>query len=186
MRLFISVVLIISMFCGCGNQSDEISKAMELRQRLLNSDRFCFDAVITADYGDRMYTFEVTCTASNIGAVNFTVVSPESIAGITGSVSEGTGKLIFDDTVLLFEPLSQGQLTPAIGPWLMVKAVLGGYIHSISEVNDQTELIIDDSLNTERFQAVLTLDNNLLPSVCEIFWNNRRILSLQITNFTVK
>lgn len=185
MRVILSVIMVIAILSGCGNKSDSISEAMELRRRLSKGESTCFEAVVTADYGDRIYTFTVASVAQNTGAVDFTVVSPETIAGITGSVSEGVGKLTFDDTVLLFEPLTQGQLTPAIGPWLMIKAILGGYIRSVSNVNDALKFTIDDSFKSECFQTILTLDRDQMPSFCEIIWNNRRILSMQISNFVV-
>ena len=185
MKIFISVILAAAILFGCGRQEDGVSVAMDLRQRLLIAEKSSFDAVITADYGDRMYTFNLACVVLNNGAVEFTVVSPHTIAGIAGSVSDGTGKLIFDDTVLLFEPLTQGQLTPIIGPWLMFKAILGGYIRSVANLNGQYEITIDDSFKSECFQTILTLDTDHNPLFCEIFWNERRILSIQISNYSL-
>ena len=185
MRALISLVLVIVMLTGCGRKSSCVSEMMQLRQHISKGERITFEANVTADYGDRIYTFSLMCVADPGGSVDFSIESPDTIAGITGSVSEGVGKLTFDDTVLLFEPLTQGQLTPAIGPWLMFNAVLGGYVRSASKGKDGTEVTIDDVFKSESFQTVLTLNQEQLPICCEIIWNNRRILSIEINNFTV-
>ena len=170
---------------GCSKQSTGVSDALEFRQRLSKAEKITFDAHVTADYGNRMYVFDVSCVAQSDGCVAFTVLKPETIAGITGSVSASGGKLTFDDTVLLFEPLTQGQITPAIGPWLMMKAIFGGYVRAVSDIKDGVEFNIDDTFKSESFQMTLKVNQEQEPIFCEIIWNNRRILSIQINNFTV-
>lgn len=183
MRIILSTILAVLLLAGCGTHGDSVSDALQLRQQLTKGEGVSFVAAVTADYGDRIYDFTMNCNADNTGAVDFTVVSPETINGISGSISEGVGKLTFDDKVLLFEPLTQGQLTPAIGPWLMIKAIQGGYIRSLADADDCREITFDDTLGSENYQLVLTLDKDQTPVFCQIFWNNRRILSLTISDF---
>lgn len=183
MRIILSTILAILLLTGCSTQSDGVSEALQLRQRLTKGEGASFVTAVTADYGDRIYTFTMECVAKSTGAVDFTVVSPETISGIRGTVSEGVGKLTFDDKVLLFEPLTQGQLTPAIGPWLMIKAIQGGYIRSLADADDCKEITFDDTLGSENYQLVLTLGKDQTPTFCQVFWNNRRILSLTISDF---
>ena len=83
----------------------------------------------------------------------------------------------------MFEPLTVGQLTPVIAPYLMVKAIQGGYIRYGNTGDDVCEYTIDDTFHSEAYQVILSVDKDLVPATCEIFWNNRRILSIQVENF---
>ena len=183
MKRVIGLFLFFALLTGCTWDKSDISDGLKLRQQLQSGDRYIFTAEITADYGDRIYTFLMDCGFDSSGDVDFKLVQPESIQGISGSVSQVGGKLLFDDTVLLFEPLTQGQVTPVIGPWMMVKAIQGGYINGISEENGCKELVIDDTYGTENFRVLLQLLEDDSPCGCEIYWQNRRILTIKITNF---
>lgn len=183
MKRLIGLFLFFAMLTGCTSDRKGISDGLKLRQQLSTGDRYIFTAEITADYGDRIYTFIMDCGFDSSGNVEFSLVQPESIQGISGSVSQTGGKLLFEDTVLLFEPLTQGQVTPVIGPWLMVKAILSGYINGVSEGNGNKELIIDDTFGTEKFRVIVQLLEDDFPCSCEIYWQNRRILTIKLSNF---
>lgn len=178
------ILCIIALFVsGCSNRKTQVDDGLILRQSMLSGEGCRFSASITADYADRIYVFKMDCTAQPSGTVGFTVMEPETISGISGEIAQEGGKLKFDDQALLFEPMVQGQLTPVIAPWLMVKAIQSGYIRSVSVKNDERELIIDDTFGNEAFQIVLLLDMDSTPEFCEIYHNQRRILSIKVENF---
>lgn len=184
MKLIFAIFVSLAFLTGCSGNAGGVNEALALRQSISQGAGCSFSARLTADYGDRVCEFAVDCRADPTGTVDFTVVEPESIQGISGSVSEDGGKLLFDDQVLLFEPLMDGQVTPAIGPWLMIKALLSGYIRSVSDTDGILQITIDDSFAGESFQLILTLDKDRLPQSGEIIWKNRRILTVQVENFT--
>ena len=68
---------------------------MSLRSRLL-AGTVSFDAEITADYGDELYTFSMHCQSDLQGQVTFTVTQPENISGITSDT------IIYNDAEYLF------------------------------------------------------------------------------------
>ena len=138
---------------------------------------------VTADYGDRSYTFVIECGTDDTENLHFELLEPDTVAGIRGSISQSGGKLKFEDQVLLFAPLTQGQLTPAIAPWLMYEAITGGYIQGVTRDGEQLVYTINDTFASEELTVLLTLQKNSRPSYCEIFWNNRRILTMNITAF---
>ena len=117
--------------------------------------------------------------------MTFTVKEPESIAGITGSVSAQGGKLTFDDTALAFDLLAEGQVTPVTAPWLLVKTLRGGYVTSCGMEEEKLRVSIDDSYREDALRLDIWFDNNNVPNHAEILWANRRILSLEITSFEI-
>ena len=175
-------LLILAIFLtGCGEENVDV--ALKLRSKLEKSAGCQFDATVTADYADKLYVFEISCRSDQNGTVFFTVLSPASIAGITGTVSEAGGKLTFDDRVLAFEMLADGMISPVTGPWLMVSGIRGGYIHACGKYDSGYQVQIDDSFRGEKLQTQLYLDENGVPTGAEFLYKNRRILSLKVSNF---
>ena len=167
---------LIFVLSGCVKTKD-ISPGLELRQKM-SKGSFSFRAHILADYEDRIYEFTTDCIWMPDEGLTFTLVAPETISGIHGNVSQTGGKILFDDQILLFDGLSQGNITPAIGPWLMMKAITGGYVRSVCE--NPVVISYDDSFQGEVLDLELTLNENNLPENCDIYLNSRRILSIRI------
>ena len=84
----------ILVLSGCGNSDKAMEEGMQLRQKMLSSAGCSFDATVTADYGDEIYEFTLSCQADERGDLGFTVISPDSISGVTGTVSGTGGKLL--------------------------------------------------------------------------------------------
>lgn len=186
MKRLIAVVLLMLLLTGCSGDGEELDRAMALRSKLLTSSGCSFDAVITADYGDKSYSFSVTCQADEQGNVTLQVTQPESIAGISGRISEEGGKLSFDDTALAFELLADGQVTPVSAPWLLVKTLRSGYVTSCGMDGQQVRVSIDDSYEEDALHLDIWLDQQNIPLRAEILFRDRRILSLEIENFDIR
>lgn len=183
MKKLAALVLSLLMLAGCGGKDDTLERAMGLRAKLLSSDGCSFDAVITADYGDETVGFAVTCMVDEQGCIRFTVSEPESIAGISGSISGEGGRLTFDDTALAFELLADGQVTPVSAPWLLVKTLRGGYVASCGIDEDLLRVSIDDSYEDDSLHLDIWLGEGDLPVRADVLFKDRRILSLDIKNF---
>lgn len=176
-------VILLVFLSGCSGGNDALDRAMALRSRLVSSDGYSFDTEVTADYGDKLYTFSLSCQADSAGNIAFTVISPESIAGITGKVSEQGGQLTFDDTALAFELLADGQFSPVSAPWVLVHTLHSGYLTSCAQTEDGLLLCIDDSYEEDALNLSIYLGQEDLPTAAEISWQGRRILSLTVKNF---
>ena len=150
-------MIALVLLTGCTGKRDELDRAMKLRANLLGCLGCSFDVNITADYGDALYEFAMSCTSGGRGDLNFTVTQPESIAGISGSISSGEGKLTFDDAALQFALLADGQVTPVSGPWILMKTLLGGYLTAVSEEEDLLHLTINDSYEEDPLVTRLPL-----------------------------
>lgn len=183
MKRIIPLLLVLVLLTGCSGQGAELDRAMALRAKML-AQSVTFDAVITADYGDKLYTFRAACEADAKGAVRFTVVEPETIAGITGQISDAGGKLTFDEAVLSFPLLADDQLSPVAAPWVLIRTLRSGYLTSCAAEGGSLRLAVDDSYEEDALHLDIWLNENDLPSRCEILWQGRRILSVSVENFT--
>ena len=182
----LSVLLIVLLFLGgCSGKQEELERAMTLRAKLLASE-CSFDAKITADYGDKLYVFAMTCQGDSRGNLTFTVTEPESIAGITGILSQDGGKLTFDDTALAFPLMADDQLTPVSAPWILLKTLRGGYLTSANMEGELLHLTIDDSYEEDALQLDIWLDGQNHPVQADILYDGRRILTVQVSNFTLQ
>ena len=175
-------LLLVVMLSGCSGEPEEISRGMELRTKLLDASEFSFDTEVTADYGDKLHAFSMNCRADEKGNVAFVVTAPETIAGISGTVTDAGGTLTFDDTALYFELLADGQLSPVSAPWILVRTLRSGYL--TSACMDETDLLLtmDDSYEDDAMTLDIWLDDRDLPARAELLYGGRRILSLSVTN----
>lgn len=183
MKRLALLCLVLLLLCGCAPNSADLDRAMALRGRLQQKE-VSFDVDITADYGDKIHTFSMSCQADTKGNMKFTVAKPESIAGISGTVSKGSGKLTFDDQVLAFDILADNLISPVSGPWVLIETLRSGYLTSCSQENELLRVAIDDSYAENALHLEVWLDSNDIPQRCEIYWQGRRLLSMHVRNFT--
>lgn len=181
-RIFVCLLFVIFLF-GCDNHS-EINDAMQLREKILAVDGCEFFAEVTADYGDKIYSFSMVCSFDNEGNMYFNVSAPETISGITGTVKANGGQLTFDEQAIAFPLLADDQLTPISAPWIFMRSIRSGYIHSGGRDENDIYLCLHDNYEEDALQVDIWLNNDLQPKRAEILWKNRRILSINITDFT--
>lgn len=177
-------LILLCFLSGCSGASKEIERGMALRSKILKASSCTFDAAITADYGDKLYSFSMACQADAQGDLTFTVTAPETIAGITGRVGSDGGRLTFDDTALQFDLMADGQVTPVSAPWVFLKTLRSGCLTSAGMEDGSLRLSIDDSYADDALHLDIWLDEGDMPVRAEILYDNRRILSVAVTNFT--
>lgn len=185
MKRLTPVFIVLFLLWGCGRTNSEMERAMALREKLLKSSGSTFNAVITADYGEKIYTFEMKCQIDGIGNLSFEVKQPQTISGITGTVSEEGGTLTFEDQVLAFEMLADGQITPVSAPWLVVHTLRSGYISACGKDDDGLHIQIDDSYAEDTLQVDVWTNETDLPVQAEILWEGRRIVTVSVKDFTI-
>lgn len=177
-------LLCLLLLTGC-SESSELERGMALRGRLLQAASCSFDAEVTADYGETVYSFALSCVGDPKGNLTFTVAAPESIAGITGSISAQSGALTFDETALQFDLLADGQTAPVTAPWIVLNTLMGGYLTAAGKEESGLRLTLDDRYEEDALTVDVWLNGEDLPERAEILYDGRRILSLTIRNFTI-
>lgn len=182
-KVFAAVFALLILFTGCGRSDDDLSRAMALREQILQSNGCSFEAVITADYGDKLYTFTMDCETDSAGNLSFTVLEPQTIAGITGGISRDGGKLTFDDKVLAFETMADGLITPVSAPWVFMHTLRSGYLSACGMDGENLKILLDDSYKEEALRLDVWVDSQDRPFRTEILWKGSRVLSLDVKNF---
>ena len=184
MKRFGAVILLVLFLSGCSGASEEMNRSLMLREKLQKGS-CAFTAKVTADYGDKLHTFTLNCAGDAQGDLAFTVEAPESIAGITGRITGTGGALTFEDTALYFELLADGQLSPVSAPWVLMKALRGGYLTSAGMENDQLRVSVNDSYEEDALNLDVWLDSADIPQRADICYAGKRILSLKLENVQI-
>lgn len=175
-------LLLISMLLGCTHKSDPLERPLKFRESLLNANGTEFNAKITADYLDELYVFGLHCDTNESGVFSFSVTEPETIQGISGSISNEI-ELTFEDTVLALKPVKDDQLSPIMAPWLLIKALRSGYLYACSKTDLGYSVLIRDSYMDDAIMIEVMFDHSDKPYFAEYYWDDRRILSVEIQDF---
>ena len=185
MKRISSLMVLLVLLTGCNNGENTLDRAMEFRSQILKAESCCFKAEITADYGDKLQIFSVACEGDGQGNLGFTVISPEEISGISGTIVENIGNLSFGDTALSFPLLADGHLSPVSAPWVFLQTLRSGYITSAGMDEELLRVTIHDSYAEDALVLDVWFDVQNVPVRGEILYDGRRILSLNVGNFTL-
>ena len=178
------MLVLAAVLSGCAGKNQELSAAMALREALLSGNGCSFRAKVTADYGEGIQTFTMDCQADAGGKVCFSIAEPASIAGIRGDLSDDGGNITFDDKALYFPLLTDALLSPVSAPWIFLKTLRSGYLTSACTEAEQIHLTVDDSYADDALKLDIWLEGKS-PVRGDILQNGRRILSLEVEDFTL-
>ncbi len=185
MKRMVAFVLFLFFLTGCSGAPREIERGLALRSAVLQGESCSFVAEITADYGDKVHIFSVQCQGDSKGNLSFTVTAPETISGITGTITEEGGKLTFDNTALQFDLMADDQISPVSAPWVFLKTLRSGYITSACMEEDLLRLTIDDSYEEDALTLDIWVNDGNAPVRAEIVYDGKRIVSLTVGNFVI-
>lgn len=177
------VLALVCVLSGCGGESGELERAMDLRAKLLQCSACQFEAQVTADYGDGTTEFSLSCQADGAGDLSFTVAAPESIRDIAGTVRDG--RVTFDGTALEFLPMADGHIAPILTPWIFLRTLRGGNLTSAGMEGELLRLSIDDSFDDDALHLDIWLDQQDVPVRAEILYDGRRYLSLNVAGWSI-
>ena len=182
MKAMLVIMTCLIFLSACGGENTAMDQAMEIRSRLEKSG--CeFIVAVTADYKERTYQFKLDCVADDMGNINFSVIEPETISGISGSIAQDSGQLSFDDKVLMFPILSDGLPSPVSAPYILLKALKSGYISTASQQDSGLKIQLDDTYHENSLMLDVMTNKDLIPCFAEIYWQGYRIITMSVENF---
>lgn len=144
MRKCLVCVLMIILLTGCGaaegSEAEEL--ALTIRGEYLAIDSCAVQAAITADYGQRVYQYEMAAAVNGDETV-LTLSAPETVAGLTARITGKDGLLEFDGVAVETGPLDGQGLTPVSALPALLEAARSGYITACALEEDGALLRVD-------------------------------------------
>ena len=145
MRKTLVCVLMTTLFlAGCGrtggNGAEEL--ALTVRGEYLSMDSCAARASVTADYGQRVYVYELSA-AVNGEETLLTLSAPETVAGLTARIAGEDSFLEFDGLSVETGPLDGEGLTPVSAIPVLLEAAKSGYITACALEGDGALLRVD-------------------------------------------
>lgn len=123
-------VLMMTLLSACGaGQGDELQQVLAIRADYLAAAGYEAKLQVTADYGQRVYTYGVEVRGTDKESV-LSVTEPAELAGITARIVNGESRLEYDGAVLETGELSQDGLTPLSAVPALLECARSGFIDS--------------------------------------------------------
>lgn len=110
--LMMTLILPLSACGGRGSGDEAEERLAELRGKYLEMTACSGHADLTADYGQRVYTYGVDFTWTREGETLLTLTAPENVAGTVARVSAGETALEYDGVMMETGPLNTAGLSP--------------------------------------------------------------------------
>ncbi len=159
-----------------------MTPAIEFRAALVQAGGCSFTAAITVDYGQRVQCFTLACDVDGEGTTNITLLEPESIAGVTATVTDDGGQITYDGMALDFGLLANGSLIPAAAPCMLAACWLKEYISDAGQGEIGYQVRYRKKIG-EKELLLDTFFENGIPFLAEVCYNDSGILKIEISDF---
>lgn len=176
-------MILLCLFCTACSADAELSPAVEFRSELVSSGGAEFSAEVLADFGETVQTFCMDCRCDEVGNLSFTVTSPETLSGITATVTDSGGTITYDGMAMDFGLLANGNVIPAAAPAIVCACWIDGYISSAGSENDAYRVTYEKNFDEKALTVDTWFEKNI-PICAEVCYNNERILSITIRDFS--
>lgn len=126
----ICVLMISLLLSGCGTAEGTIGlqeQALIIRGSYLESAGCTAKLNVTADYGQRVYTYTADVTVTGEETV-LTVTQPQELAGVTARMIGAQSRLEYDGAILETGPLDAEGLTPLRAVPALLECARSGFI----------------------------------------------------------
>ena len=143
-KCLVCVLMTTLLLTGCGkvggSEAEEL--ALTIRGEYLAMDGCAARAAITADYGQRVYRYEMAVSVTG-EETTLTLSAPETVAGLSARLDGEENFLEFDGVSVETGPLDGNGLTPVSAVPALLEAAKSGYITACALEEDGTVLRVD-------------------------------------------
>lgn len=118
---------------ACGGEGGRAAdrRALELRGEYLSMEGCTASLTVTADYGERVYDYEMALSWQREGETAVTLTAPEEVAGLTVRMSDGGSVLEYDGAGVETGPLNEDGLSPLLAGPALLEALREGYLAAV-------------------------------------------------------
>lgn len=143
-KRLLCVLMTALLLAGCGKAGgDEAEElALTVRGEYLALDACAAQAAVTADYGQRVYEYEMAVAVNGEETV-LTLSAPETVAGLTARITGEDSALEFDGLSVETGPLDGSGLTPVSALPALLEAARSGYITACALEEEGALLRVD-------------------------------------------
>ncbi|SCJ07163.1 Uncharacterised protein [uncultured Flavonifractor sp.] len=126
------IILALVLLAGCGRDNrggqgaEEL--ALEIRTEYIGMTALSAGMEVTADYGERVYTYGMALAWDQTEGTTLTLTAPEEVAGITVRIGDEDTALEYDGVRLETGPLSGEGFSPVDVVPALLKQVREGFI----------------------------------------------------------
>ena len=183
--ILLCVLCLCLTACAAGPEAPEVH-VRALRRPFSDGAQVQGRAVLTADYGERVYTYTVDLSA-DAQAGTMTVTEPENIAGTVLQWSDGSTRLSCEDVTLETGPLSD-TLSPAQTVPVLLSCWQDGQLLACGWEDDQRLLFAQlehperDSLTVSCWFDAETLSLRR----CALSEAGQTLLTLELSSFQME
>lgn len=185
MRLKLAVpMMILLLLCACGAGNTSAQTPIAFRTSLNESIECSFTVAVTADYGEYIREFLLSCETGPDSA-GLTVLEPEVARGIRAEVSGEDAQVSFEDTVLAVEDFSSRRISPMAAPYILSEAWRGGYISATGMDGEYESVEYLLGYGTEEL-TITTFFSDELPVRAEISDGENVLITCGITELSMQ
>lgn len=176
----IVIAILLCIFCTACSKED-ISPAIDFRAELVQKG-CSFTADVEADFGLTVQNFTLQCQTQE-ETLRFEVLAPESLSGITATVSNGGGTVTYDGMAMDFGLLANGNVIPAAAPAIIADCWKNAYISAVGADGEYYTATYERDHDQKKL-VVQTWFEKGLPISAEICYNQMRVIKITFRDFS--
>ncbi|MBQ2602393.1 MAG: hypothetical protein II583_03130 [Oscillospiraceae bacterium] len=170
------LLCLLFLLSSCSRGPDAGELESRLRSDFASAPSIKLTASVRADYGERVYDFDL-CYERTDGGATVTILSPESVAGISARVGEDGLTLEYEGAEVYTGALTDDGLSPAAALPLAVDAWGGGLLLS---ARIESGLLVCEHFISESVTLVSSFDSeSLVPVSSELISGGYRTLLME-------
>lgn len=188
-RTLFPVLILSAALAGCAGPSSA-DAARQFQARYGADTVIRTRAEVTADYGERSYTYQVEAEGSRTEG-RLTVTAPEAIAGTGTAWQDGRTALDFEGISLETGPLSPDGLSPADGIPALLTALETGAVAEQGwtdwgEARHCLYLLLENPAAGDSRIAVWGDPETGAVYHAEMLWREKRVLSFTFSDYVIQ
>jgi len=184
LRRIIIAFLLCLLCTACASEEEVLSPAIDFRAEVVQNGGCSFVAQVEADFGQTVQMFTLQCQTNENDELRFSVLAPETLAGISATVTEGGGTITYDGMAMDFGLLANGNVIPAAAPAIVSSCWTNAYIASAGNENSLYRATYEKNYDEKKL-IVETWFEKGLPISAEICYNNERVIKITISDFSL-